>query len=158
MNATIQAVAAGRTCSDQDLFGASLGTAGAEPGANASEVIKKKKTFETTLTLDEVRLNGDQARGKVLSPKALCLSGRTVTLRATGTTYGDRILGTGMSKKDGTYSVKSEDKLPPSGQAYSTSVSKKVTRTVKKKRNGDKVIKKKICLPATSNTLLNPTS
>ena len=46
-----------------------------------------------------------QASGKVLSAKKLCLSGRNVTLRASGEIYGDRILGTGTSKKDGTYTV-----------------------------------------------------
>ena len=140
------------------LIGASLGTAAADPTADAAEIIRKKKTFETTLTLDEVTLKGDQAKGKVISNKGICITGRNVTLRASGEIYGNRILGTGTSKKDGTYTVKSESKLPPSGQAYSTSVSKKVVRTVKRKRNGDKVIKKKVCLPAVSNTILNPTS
>ena len=82
------------------LVGATLGTAGADPGANAAETIKKKKTFESTVDLESVDKGTNRATGSVDSAKQYCRQGRHVVLYATGA-YDKQIRAIGKTRRDG---------------------------------------------------------
>jgi len=133
------------------LLGASLGTATAEPGADAAAVIKKKKRFDSDVNLNSVNLETNRATGTVDSNKRFCQRQRRVVLNGTGV-YNEQIRANGRTNRNGDFSIGQED-LPPSGESYTVTAEKTVLKKVRTKRNGDKVKKKTICRPATSNVV-----